>query len=78
MEIYCLLCGSKISNYDEIDPDQTPMEYEQDGIVGVYFCPNESCKVAFHIFDLESEDIDFDDIYKRREVRYYFQDDLDL
>ena len=78
MEIYCLLCGSKISTYDEIDPCLTPMEYQQDGIVGIFFCPNEDCKAAFHVFDLESEDVDFEDIYRRREIRYFFQDDSNL
>lgn len=79
MEFYCLLCGSKLFYRKEIDPNETPMKYQQNGIVGVYDCSNEeSCNATFHIIDLELDEIDPDDIYMTREIRYYLQDDFDL
>lgn len=77
MEIYCLLCGSKLIWDKEIDPDQ--LDYTDSGIVGVYHCSNEdSCNAVFYIIDLESELIDYNNIYDRRTIKYFFPDTLDL
>lgn len=79
MEIYCLLCGSKLRYYDEINPEQTPKEYKQNGVVGVYECLNkESCKAELHIIDLDLEDVDYEDIYMTREIRYFFPEDIEV
>lgn len=78
MEFYCLLCGSKLLWESEISPDETPMNYEENGIVGVYHCTNEeNCNATFHIINLESENIDPEDNYTTREIRY-FQNYLDF
>lgn len=77
MDIFCLLCGSKLVFDNEISPDE--IDYTEDGIVGVYHCSNENtCNAIFYIIDLESDTINADDIYDYRTIKYTFLNDLDL
>lgn len=75
MNIYCLLCGSKLQFDIEIEPELR--DYKENGIIGIYHCTNEEdCNATFEVIDLESEDIDPENIYASRHIRYYFPEEL--
>lgn len=75
MEIYCLLCGSKLQYDNEIDPEQRG--YKENGIIGIYYCTNQNtCNAIFEVIDLDSDTIGPRNIYESRHIRYYFPKEL--